>query len=499
MNSESIKKIVIVGGGVIGWTAAAILARGLKAENIHITLLDIPGLPADDMAESSLPGVRPLHQMLGFDERQLMSITGASFKLGTEYRGNNISHFIHPLGKLSTTTAAFEQQAIRLHHAGDDTPYEDFFLAAVAARHGKFAFSEPDKKSILSTLSCGLHFDTYAYKKYLQDYAHYLEVTTRKVVVCGLELWPDSGFIKALVLDDNSKVEGDLFIDCSGELSVLVGDPALAVEYESWADELPADQVMNLAHPHTATPTTLLPLTQIQAMPWGWHRIIPLQKQNIHQFIYCSDVLRETSLPDAMQRFGFPSDVSYTSRRIRLGRRAVWWKANCVAVGAAAGNITSLAISELQWAQSALVRLLDYFPDKTCKPCNTAEYNRLSLAEFERLRDFHIAHQHLMHTHSAYGSLCQQKPIPVSLQHRLELFRHRGRIAAYEYDVISDSLWAAFFFGLQIWPERYDVMTDALTEKELRQQHQHIKAAIQKTVVAMPSHQQVLTRYCPAR
>ena len=138
MNSEAIQNIVIVGGGVVGWTAAAILARALKSEPIKITLLDLPGLPADDMAESSLPGIRPLHQMLGFDERQLMSIAGASFKLGTEYQGNNARSFIHPLGRLATTTAAFDQQVIRLHHAGEHISYDDFFLAAVAARHGPY-------------------------------------------------------------------------------------------------------------------------------------------------------------------------------------------------------------------------------------------------------------------------------------------------------------------------------------------------------------------------
>ena len=499
MNSEAIQTIVIVGGGVVGWTAAAILARALKSEPIKITLLDLPGLPADDMAESSLPGIRPLHQMLGFDERQLMSIAGASFKLGTEYQGNNARSFIHPLGRLATTTAAFDQQVIRLHHAGEHISYDDFFLAAVAARHGKFAFPEQNKKNILSTLSCGLHLDVNAYKKYLRDYAHYLQVTSLQARVQGVALCPDSGFINAVVLDDNTSLSGDLFIDCSGEMSVLIGDPALAVDYCSWAADLPVDRVMNFSIPYGPEESTLRPLTSIQAMPVGWKLTIPLQQHRVQQYIYHSNLLGDETLLAELQRLGLSANATHTSKHIRPGHRTVWWKANCVAIGTAAGNITSLAISELQWAQSALVRLLDYFPHKACKPCNTAEYNRLSLGEFERLRDFHIAHQLLLHSDSAFGRLCQEKSPPITLQHRLDLFRHRGRIGAYEYDVISDQLWAAFFLGLNCWPERYDIMTDSLAEKELLQQHQHIRQAVQKTVDAMPNHHEVLARYCPAR
>ena len=499
MNSEAIQNIVIVGGGVVGWTAAAILARALKSETIKITLLDIPDLPADDMAESSLPGIRPLHHMLGFDERQLMSITGASFKLGTEYRCNGMNPVVHPLGGAATTTAAFEQQVIKLHQGGDSTPYEDFFLAAVAAREGKFAFPEQNKKSILSTLSYGLHLDVNAYKNYLRDYANYLEVTSLQAHVQGVELYPDSGFITAVVLDDNSKLYGDLFIDCSSEMSVLIGDPGLAVDYCSWAADLPVDRVVNFSVPNDPDESTLRPLTGIQAMPWGWQRTIPLQQHRVQQCIYHSDLLSEEALFAELQRLGLPANTTYTSRQIRPGHRAAWWKANCVSIGMAAGNIASLAISELQWAQSALVRLLDYFPHKICKPCNTAEYNRLSLNEFERLRDFHIAHQLLLHTNSAFGRFFQKKSPPITLQHRMDLFRHRGRIAAYEYDVISDQLWAAFFMGLNCWPERYDIMTDALVEKELLKQHQHIRQAVQKTVDAMPNHQEVLARYCRAR
>lgn len=87
MNREPIKKIAILGGGIVGWMAAAILARGLKAEGVELTLIDIPDMPADDLAESSLPAIRQLHQMLGFDERQLMSITGASLSLEQNING----------------------------------------------------------------------------------------------------------------------------------------------------------------------------------------------------------------------------------------------------------------------------------------------------------------------------------------------------------------------------------------------------------------------------
>ena len=499
MNMKPIKKVAIVGGGIVGWAAAAILARGLKAEGVELLLIDIPHMPADDMAESSLPALRPLHQMLGFDERQLMSLTDASFKLGTEYQGD-IASFIHPLGRPGTITPALEQEASRLHLAGDDSPYEDYFLAAVAARHGKFALPDQNEKSILSTLSCGLHLDVKAYKKYLQDYAGYLQVTTRKAGIQAINTFPDTGFIKTLVLDDNSKIEADLFIDCSGESALLIGSAELAVGYSTWQADLPLNRVVNFSVPRSSgKPEKIYPLTTVHAAPWGWRREIPLQHKVVHQFIYHADLLDDEGLAEAMRHVTGSVAAQYTSRAINPGRREVAWARNCVAVGAAAGNITSLAVSELHWAQSALVRLLDYFPQKSCRPFNTAEYNRINTQELERLRDFHIAHHILLQSDSVFARLREKTAVPPTLQHRIDLFRHRGRIAAYEHEVISDQLWAAFFLGAGLWPESYDIMTEALPEQALIQNHQRIRMAIRTAADAMPHHHELLARYCPAR
>lgn len=500
MNREPIKKIAILGGGLVGWMAAAILARGLKAEGVELTLIDIPDMPADDLAESSLPAIRQLHQMLGFDERQLMSITGASFKLGTEYQWGQATSFVHPMGKPATIVPALEQEVSRLHLIGDDCAYENYFLSAVAARQGKFAFPDPDEKSIRSTLSCGLHLDVKNYKEYLKDYARFLKVAVRKGALQAINICSSSGFIKALVLDDNSRVEADLYVDCSGESALLIGSAELAVPYASWQVDLPLDRMVNFSVLRPSCKTnTICPLTKVRAAPWGWQREIPLQRKVVHQFIYHSGLLDDEGLAKEVHRMAGASDVRYTSREIKPGCREVLWSRNCVAVGAAAGNITSLAVSELHWAQSALVRLLDYFPNKSCEPFNAAEYNRLTMQEFERLRDFHIAHQVTMHSDSAFARLCSEAPIPAPLQHRIDLFLHRGRIAAYEYEVMSDQLWAAFFLGAGLWPKRYDIMTEALPERELLQNHQRIRAAISKAANAMPNHHELLASYCPTR
>lgn len=498
-HGQRINHVAIIGGGLVGWLAAAILARGLKGQGIRFTLVDIPTLSHDDRAESSLPSVRPLHEMLGFNEQQFMSQTQASFKLATGYKLSHQTSFTHSFGRHGITLPGvpFEQSAIKLKHACDDTAYEEYFLAAVAARQGKFALPMKDDKSILSTLSYGLHVDSKAYARYLEGYARDLQVTSVNADIQGLAVQANNGFIEAVVLDDGSSLNADLFIDCSGAQARLIGDTALAVPYDSWTQYLPVDRIVNFSSRPTPE---MLPLSHINVMPWGWHKTIPLQTELIHQFIFNRDLLNDADLLPAMAQFNKKKDLAIISRTIKPGCRQQWWIRNCIAVGAAAGDISSLAISELQWAQSGLVRLLDYFPDKSCKPGNTAEYNRLSLTEFERIRDFHIAHHTLMQRmDSSFGKLCQNIQSPDTLQHRLDLFCHRGRVAAYEYDVVSDQLWIAFLLGLNLWPERVDPLADNLRIEDAVAFHQRIKTAVKNTANKMPRHNEFLARYCPAR
>ena len=67
--------------------------------------------------------------------------------------------------------------------------------------------------------------------------------------------------------------------------------------------------------------------------------------------------------------------------------------ANCVALGLAGGFMEPLESTSLHLVQSAVFRFLSLMPTSTgYDPSAEAEFNRLSIAEYEQCRDFIILH-----------------------------------------------------------------------------------------------------------
>ena len=159
MAQEPIRSVLVVGGGTAGWMAAAGLSRAL-GRTVEITVADLPAEEDSGvlgLADSSLPGLRAFHALVGLVEDALVRRTGATFRLATRFEGwsGNGSAYIHPLGDYGATLdgTPFNQLWMRLAEAGEADDLEAYSLAATAARLGRFARPDGDPRSVLSTMS----------------------------------------------------------------------------------------------------------------------------------------------------------------------------------------------------------------------------------------------------------------------------------------------------------------------------------------------------------
>jgi len=145
------RRIAILGSGLGGWMAAAVLSRVLDHEHYAIQLLHEPAPAPAPVALATLPVFQKLLTLLGLDERQLMAETRATYSLGAQYSdwehpGHSYFRGFGPVGA-RLDGVAFHQHWLRLKGRGEIPPYADYSVAAVAARCGRFAPPLADRRS----------------------------------------------------------------------------------------------------------------------------------------------------------------------------------------------------------------------------------------------------------------------------------------------------------------------------------------------------------------
>jgi tryptophan halogenase len=493
-HGDAIRRIVIVGGGTAGWMTAAPLAQRLARhpdQPCEVTLVESPEIGTIGVGEATLPTIRAYNAALGLDNADFVGKTKASFKLGIEFKdwGHIGNRFFHGFGDFGPALAGVgaPQHWLRLAQTFEHMPdLENWSMPSVMARHGKFVPPHAETPGLTDAYSYGVHFDAGLYANYLRDYAVARGARRIEGMIVEVEQHPESGFVTAVKLRDGRRVEGDLFIDCSGFRGLLI-EGALKAGYEDWSAHLPCNSA--LAVP-CASVAQLTPYTRATAREAGWLWRIPLQHRTGNGHVYSNGFTSDERARQVLLD-GLDGAALDEPRQIRFvtGRRRKFWDKNVVAIGLSAGFVEPLESTSIDLIQTAVGKLLELFPDRACSPVLADEFNRVIGTRYASVRDFIIMHYKLTkRDDSEFWRYCANMAIPDALRHQIDLFRETGRVAVLDRDGFAEPSFVAMMMGLGVTPKRYDPLADRV---DIRAVHGHfagLRSMIAQAVAAMPDH-----------
>jgi len=494
--SKPIKRIAILGGRMTGWPAAAALAKGLRGMGIDIVLIDSAQQTETDLhCEATTPACVAFHQWLGVAEKDLVATTGSSFLLATQFNAwaDQQQNYFMPFSDhgFMLNRIEFPQYAISRYLQGNLVNYDDYSLAAVAAKAGRFCHPSVQESSLFSTITYGLTLNTRAYSNYLRGFAVQSGVSHVAAEINALKL-NNEGYIESITLSDirtnaastwvngDGVIAADFYIDCTGAPGNIIGK-ALHVEWKSLIGQLPLTHVIN----------NVQPLLLTQAVPShrelfsgaaGWIQKLCSQTHTEQQYFYHTNF---TSAEQARAVIDAPESAQ--AKPLHIGRRESFWSKNCVAIGEAAGNLDVLAAGKLHLVQSAMLRFISLFPSQVNVGFNAAEYNRLTHLEYDHIEDFHVLHYQLAATqNTAYWQQRAGVTLSDKLLHKLELFKKRGIVAFYEGETFSSGVWASLLLGNGFWPQRYDPLIQSMDSQWIEQQLEKMKKMMLGAAETMP-------------
>jgi tryptophan halogenase len=360
----NINNITIVGGGSSGWIAAAFLKKTFPKK--EITVIESPTIPIIGVGESTLADFSNLRDYLGIDEKDFMKKTNASYKMSikfTDFYEKNEGSYHYPFripDLVGTSDGIYDWLDIKTIY--DDIPVDDFvrcyFPHAALFENNKFSDNLSGEFGVFNPKTdVGYHFDATLFGQWLKnDYCIPRGVNIINADVVSVNV-SDQG-VDSLTLSTGVDITSDLFIDCTGFSSLLLGQ-GLKEEFDSFSHILPNNRAIAAQIPYKDKEKELQPFTNCTAIENGWCWNVPLWSRLGTGYVYSDNhaTFEEAKLEFTQylksDKMVIPrtdddlKDITFRDISMKTGIYKRTWVKNVVAIGLSAGFIEPLESNAL--------------------------------------------------------------------------------------------------------------------------------------------------------
>lgn len=383
MSSQRIENVIILGGGSAGFIAALTLKRRLP--HLQVTLLRSPDIGVIGVGEGTT-AVFPRHffEQLKLKPQQFYREAEPTWKLGIKFLWGPFDHFFY--------TFAYEYQ----NRYPDLSRNNGFFYEPSVGYAGQIsALMAHDKAFARRPDGLPQFHNHHAFHIENQKLVAWLEKVSREF---GIEIRdvtvraePGTDGIAALIIESGERIAGDLYVDCSGFRSELLGR-ALNEPFLGYDDTLFCDRAVIGGWARTDEP--IKPYTVAETMDCGWCWQIEHEHWINRGYVYSSKFISDEA---ALKEFlGRNPKVSNEPRvvKFRTGRYRRNWVGNVVGIGNAVGFVEPLEATALQVICVECMTLADSLIDSICEPNPTLIelYNSYNAQAWDDIRDFLAVH-----------------------------------------------------------------------------------------------------------
>jgi flavin-dependent dehydrogenase len=437
-----INDVIIVGGGTAGWMTATYLKASF-GERISVTLVESGRVPTIGVGEATFSTITNFFDYLGLDESEWMADCHATYKLAIRFEDWNEAgrQFYHPFERLPRIDGFSLADWWQVHEKKGRFDQDSFIIAALC--EARCSPRQLDGRLFAGDLSTGpsvigrttlmeqltqfpyaYHFDAALLAQFLMRRG--TEWGVRRVVddVVGVNR-DERGWIDCVITRDGGPLRGDLYVDCTGFRSALLGS-ALGEPFLSFQDSLPNDRAVALRVPIDIERAGIAPYTRATAQEAGWIWTIPLYGRNGVGYVYSSEFCEPDQAEHTLRGFVGPaaSDLEANHIRMRVGRSRNSWVGNCVAIGLASGFVEPLESTGIFFIQHAVEQLVKNFPDNGWNETARNRYNRLVANCIDGVREFLIFHYYgSRRADTPYWKATKERDIPGTLLQRVREWR----------------------------------------------------------------------------
>jgi len=428
---ESINEIIIVGGGTAGWLTAGLLAaQHPRSEGgPRVSLIESADIPTIGVGEGTWPTMRNTVQQIGLDETELFRRCRAAFKQGGKFvdwvhgNGDFYYHpFTVPLGYGRLDLAPYIDDIA--NYAVESNFQHHVCEAGLAPR----TLAET---SFQAQCNYAYHIDAGALADLLKEHCKE-KLGVRHVVDTVKFARPDDkGGIQSIELERAGTTVADLYIDCTGFASVLLGQ-TLNVPFVNTDDVLFNDRALAAQVPYHDPQAPLACHTIATGQNAGWIWDIGLTHRRGVGHVYASDFLSDEQAEANLRNYlGDPAEgLDFRQIKFHSGHRKSYWQGNCVAVGLAAGFVEPLEATAIMLVEISARFIAENLPAQgDLLPITAKRFNQQMDYRWQRIIDFLKLHYTLTQRTEPYWQAHKDPAtVPESLQEDLAIWSTRGPI-----------------------------------------------------------------------